>query len=88
MGRFLESEKIRQAEFKASSPYFSSAARYDGVYRNKMRPFCLPAEDADKIFFQKFENPLLIILPRTKSNGMMVKMANQVIIFVIHRFVV
>ena len=59
MGRFLESEKIRQAEFKASSPYFSSAARYDGVYRNKMRPFCLPAEDAEQNLFPEIRKSAL-----------------------------
>ena len=59
MGRFLEREKIRQAEFKASSPYFSSAARYDGVYRNKSRPFCLPAEEAEQNLFPETRKPAL-----------------------------
>ena len=42
MGRFLEAEKHRQAKFKAGSSCFSEAARSDGVYKGKPRPFCLP----------------------------------------------
>lgn len=48
MGEFLESEKLHQAGFKASSPYFSIAARANGVYKGKSRPFCLPREYAEE----------------------------------------
>jgi len=48
MGRFLESEKPKQAQFKASSPYFSDAARSEGVYKGKPRAFCLPIEFAEQ----------------------------------------
>ncbi|MDO9131313.1 MAG: hypothetical protein Q7U34_15760 [Anaerolineales bacterium] len=51
MGRFLESEKPKQAELKASSPYFSNVARYDGVYKGKPRSFCLPVEHAEQNLF-------------------------------------
>ena len=51
MGKFLERERRRQATFKASSPYFSDAARADGVYKGKPRPFCLPREYADENLF-------------------------------------
>lgn len=46
MGHFLESEKQQQAQFKHNSPSISAAARADGVYKGKARPFCLPLEYA------------------------------------------
>lgn len=51
MGKFLESEKAQQGSFKASSPYFSDAARGDGIYKGKARPFCLPLEYAEENLF-------------------------------------
>ena len=51
MGKFLESEKPRQTEFKTNSPYFSEAARVDGVYRGKQWPFCLPLDCAEENLF-------------------------------------
>ena len=51
MGRFLEAERHRQAKFKASSSYFSKAARSDGVYKGKPRSFCLPLEYARENLF-------------------------------------
>ncbi|MBE2225356.1 MAG: hypothetical protein IAF02_27720 [Anaerolineae bacterium] len=42
MGKFLETEKSRLSTFKLSSPYFSDAARRDGLYKSKLRPFCVP----------------------------------------------
>lgn len=51
MGKFLESEKPQQVKFKKSSPYFSDAARADGIYKGKARPFCLPLEYAEENLF-------------------------------------
>jgi hypothetical protein len=51
MSTFLQSEKVRQAEFKASSHYFSAAARGEGIYRGKVRPFCLPRGCAEENLF-------------------------------------
>lgn len=48
MGHFLETEKLRQAEFKRMSPYFTDTARADGIYRDRARPFCLPQECAEE----------------------------------------
>jgi hypothetical protein len=48
MGQFLEREKLRQAEFKATSQYFSEAARAEGNYKGKSRPYCLPRELAEE----------------------------------------
>lgn len=51
MGTFLESEKLHQARLKSTSPYFSDAARADGVYKGKPRPFCLPRGHAAENLF-------------------------------------
>jgi hypothetical protein len=51
MGKFLEIERHRQAEFKAVSPYFSETARSDGMYKNKQRSFCLPVDCAEENLF-------------------------------------
>ena len=48
MGRFLESEKCSQTKFKANSLYFSETARADGIYKSKLRPFCLPLNCAEE----------------------------------------
>lgn len=48
MSRFLDSEKQRQIEFRKHSPYFTNAARADGVYKGKPRPFCLPLSYAEE----------------------------------------
>ena len=51
MSEFLDSEKQQQARFKTGSPYFSNAARADGIYKDKARPFCLPLEHAEENLF-------------------------------------
>ena len=51
MGPFLEQEKVRQADFKTRSPFFSAPARADGIYKNRERPFCLPVECAEENIF-------------------------------------
>lgn len=51
MGKFLESEKCRQTEFKVNSPYFSEAAREVGFYKGKLWPFCLPLDYAEENLF-------------------------------------
>lgn len=59
MGEFLEREKLRQARFKASSPCFSEAARADGVYKGRSRPFCLPIEYAEENLFPELRQAAL-----------------------------
>lgn len=51
MGKFLESEKLQQAKFKATLPYFSNAARADGIYKGKSRSFCLPVNHSEQNLF-------------------------------------
>ncbi len=59
MGKFLESEKIHQIEFKANSPYFSEKARLNGVYRNNKWPFCLPLDCAEENLFPQIRKNAL-----------------------------
>jgi len=59
MGKFLESEKIRYANLKVKSPFFSKTARKDGIYHDKHRPFCLPVDCAEEnLFFEIRQNAL------------------------------
>lgn len=51
MGKFLESERNRQAQFKQEWPGFSGAARQNGEYAGLPRPFCLPPKLADENLF-------------------------------------
>lgn len=51
MGEFLRVEKTRQASFRKESPYFSDAARADGIYKGKVYSFCLPREHAEENLF-------------------------------------
>lgn len=48
MSIFLEIEKQRQSEFKQQSPTFSVTARSDGMYKGRLRPFCLPVDHAEE----------------------------------------
>jgi hypothetical protein len=59
MGRFLEQEKIRLANFKRESRYFSDAAQANGVYKKKERPFCLPEECSEENLFAEIRRPCL-----------------------------
>jgi hypothetical protein len=58
MGRFLETEKLRQVSFKVTSPYFSSGARPDGVYKGKPRPFCLSRAFAVENLFSEIRRTI------------------------------
>ncbi|HNW95883.1 MAG TPA: hypothetical protein PKW57_03800 [Anaerolineaceae bacterium] len=51
MGKFLESEKIEQIAWKATSPTISEQARGEGFFRGKFRPFCLPQQYAEENLF-------------------------------------
>jgi hypothetical protein len=46
MGKWLEIEKQHQTDFKRQSASFSTAARQDGHYKGKPRPFCLSLDCA------------------------------------------
>lgn len=51
MSTFLEAEKVRQSTFKQQSPTFGIAARSDGMYKGRLRPFCLPGDHAEENLF-------------------------------------
>jgi hypothetical protein len=55
---FLGIERRRQADFKAASSYFSDAARADGIYRGRARPFCLPRDCAEENLFAGIRQPI------------------------------
>lgn len=59
MGKFLENEKIRQADFKKTSSYFADNARINGVYKGKPRLFCLPIEYAEENLFYEIREGAL-----------------------------
>jgi hypothetical protein len=59
MGQLLEAEKLRQAEFKAKSSYFSKAARAEGFYKGKRYPFCVPRERAEENLFREIRTAAL-----------------------------
>ncbi len=58
MGKFLEAEKLKQAVFKTNSPYFSDAARSEGVYKRHAYPFCLPRDYAHENLFSEIRHPI------------------------------
>jgi hypothetical protein len=59
MGKFIESEKISQINFKLNSPYFSKEARKDGIYKGKPRTFCLPLDYAKENLFPEIRQNAL-----------------------------
>lgn len=58
MGKFLESEKLRQTAFKLKSPYFTDAARAEGIYKGKPRPFCILGEYAQENLFPEIRQSM------------------------------
>jgi hypothetical protein len=59
MGNFLRDEKPLQAAFKACSPYFSTEARAEGIYKDHPYPFCLPRAFAQENLFPEIREPIL-----------------------------
>ena len=53
MGKFKESEKPIQANFKTNTPYYYDGARVDGIFTNKEYPFCIPREYANENLFSE-----------------------------------
>jgi hypothetical protein len=46
LSKFRAGEKLRQYQYKISSPSISTEAKFDGLYKKSNRPFCLPLENA------------------------------------------
>jgi hypothetical protein len=87
VGELLRSEKLRQASFKATSPYFSKAARDHGVYRGKVRLSVCLSNAPKKMFFLEFVKALQRILSLNTLSGTTGKTASLAIIFTILRSV-
>ena len=58
MRHFLESEKQRLVVFKQNSPYFSAAAKDNGIYKNHAYPFCLPVEYAHENLYPEIRSSI------------------------------
>ena len=66
MGKFLEKEKLNQIAFKETSDYFTEAARPEGLYRGKPRPFCLPVDCAGENLFSEIRAASIEYFKRKK----------------------
>ena len=66
MGKFLEDEKRKQADFKAKSPYFSEPARMEGIYKSHLYPFCLPREYADENLYPEIRQAIMAYFARNE----------------------
>ena len=63
---FLQDEKPQQADFKAKSPYFSDAARADGLFKDHLYPFCLPREYAEENLFPEIRQLIMAYFARNR----------------------
>jgi hypothetical protein len=59
VSRWLEEEKQHQIEFKQGAAYFSEAARHDGLYKNKLRSFCMPEPSAEENLWSEIRQPAI-----------------------------
>jgi hypothetical protein len=59
MSSLLEDERGRQAALKRASRALSEAARTDGQYKGKPRPFCLPRDCAAENLFAGIRQPAI-----------------------------
>ena len=67
MGKFLANEKPKQAQFKASSSYFSGAAKAEGMYKNHPYSFCLPREVSQENIFSEIRQPIMDYFARNSN---------------------
>ncbi len=66
MSKFLQDEKLRQANFKATAPCFSELARSEGIYKSHPYPFCLPYEYASENLYLEIRQPIMAYFSRNK----------------------
>lgn len=59
MGKFLDAEKNRYLAYKQKTEYLSNPAKEPGIYRGKLRPFCLPIEYAEENLYEGIRRPAL-----------------------------
>ncbi len=80
MGRYLEQEKRHQSLFREASDYFAEAARAEGLYRGKFRPFCLPVDCAEENLFSEIRAEALVYFEQNKikwHDGIAAKPSNH-----------
>ena len=56
---FINEEKLRYEELKPKASWLTNAARVEGVYKGKARPFCIPVEEASQNLFKGARQPAL-----------------------------
>jgi len=66
MSKFLAEEKPRQADFKTKSPYFSNAARSEGVYKGHSYSFCLPRDYAQENIYPEIRQSIQAYFTRNE----------------------
>lgn len=66
MGKFLEEEKRKQADFKTKSRYFSEPARVEGIYKSHLYPFCLPREYAEENLYPQIRQSIMAYFARNE----------------------
>ncbi|MBC8183781.1 hypothetical protein H8E88_22035 [candidate division KSB1 bacterium] len=59
MRKFLSKEKPKQAAFKENAPYFSEAARAEGIYKDHSYSFCLPRDYARDNLFSEIQKSII-----------------------------
>ena len=64
MGKFLEHEKQYLVGFKATSSYFTKAARTEGIYKGHPYPFCLPRIYAEENLVPEIRDTVLAYFQR------------------------
>jgi len=66
MGKFLNHQRVSQAQFKQRSTAFTPRARKPGLFRGKLREFCLPADLAAENLYSEIREPAIGYL---RQNG-------------------
>ena len=64
MGKFLESEKPKQVQFKYRSTSISEEAKTDGLFKDKPRPFCLPPQYAEENLYPPIRQAAMAFFAR------------------------
>ncbi len=80
MGKFLESEKPIQTQFKLNSGFFSKNAKDAGFYSKKYRPFCIPEVYAEENLIPEIRETVLNHFSKNKikwHNGKNEKPSNH-----------
>jgi hypothetical protein len=69
VGKFLENEKIHYTALMPHTQIVDGKAKTPGLYKGKLRQFCLPQVCSDENLFDGIREVLKSILGSMKSNG-------------------